>query len=206
MIVLAQINFSEMPKLSEFPESGILQIFLAAFDDLYGWDGVEKTSNRSGYHVRYFPNIESDSSKLVQDFSFLPDLEQKGIVLPGGLDCRLAFDKKNDLVSISDSEFQSSFTHNLIKALGPLENRIWNWFDRKSDRVAHQIGGSPDFVQADPRGQLEKDKEWVLLFQMDSDDDAGILWGDSGIGNFSIVKTALERQDFSDVRYEYACY
>lgn len=38
MMLLAQINFEEAPKFENFPEKGILQIFINPTDDLYGAD------------------------------------------------------------------------------------------------------------------------------------------------------------------------
>lgn len=88
----------------------------------------------------------------------------------------------------------------------------------------HQLGGFPDPVQADqmelecqlvthglycgdttgyedPRAEeLEKGTgDWRLLFQMDSDDDLDIMWGDAGMIYFWIRK-----QDALDKRFEKA--
>lgn len=36
MKLLGQIKFVQLPKLKEFPESGLLQNFISVHDDLYG--------------------------------------------------------------------------------------------------------------------------------------------------------------------------
>ena len=46
---------------------------------------------------------------------------------------------------------------------------------------------------------------YELLFQMISDDDADIIWGDMGVGNFFIQPSALRNLDFSQVIYSYDC-
>jgi uncharacterized protein YwqG len=44
-----------------------------------------------------------------------------------------------------------------------------------------------------------------LLFQMDIDDEAGIMWGDSGVANFFISQPDLESKNFSRVLYNWDC-
>lgn len=92
------------------------------------------------------------------------------------------------------------------------------------DHPHHQIGGYPDAVQndsmevecqlvsnglycgnesgyADERAaELAGDAAaWKLLLQIDSDDDAGMMWGDCGLIYFWIRDDDLARQDFSRV-------
>ena len=45
----------------------------------------------------------------------------------------------------------------------------------------------------------------ICLFQMDTDDDAEIMWGDSGVANFFIQEKDLAAEDFSDVLYNWDC-
>ena len=40
---------------------------------------------------------------------------------------------------------------------------------------------------------------------MDTDDDAEIMWGDSGVANFFIQEKDLAAEDFSDVLYNWDC-
>lgn len=41
----------------------------------------------------------------------------------------------------------------------------------------------------------------MLLFQMDTDDEAGIMWGDCGVANFFISEKDLASKNFSRVLY-----
>ena len=60
--------------------------------------------------------------------------------------------------------------------------------------------GSPDGYATDRAKQLfEGAKEWRLLFQLDSDDDAGWMWGDSGILYFWVREEDARKGDFSRV-------
>jgi len=66
--------------------------------------------------------------------------------------------------------------------------------------------GSPYFTQYDPRSYKENlEKYNICLFQMDTDDDAEIMWGDSGVANFFIQEKDLAAEDFSDVLYNWDC-
>ncbi len=68
--------------------------------------------------------------------------------------------------------------------------------------AGHKLGGYPFFTQEDPRPRAD---DYLLLFQMDSDGDADILWGDCGVGNFFIREQDLKNRDFSRVLYSWDC-
>jgi len=79
------------------------------------------------------------------------------------------------------------------------------WLEERYDEATlfgHQVGGHPTFTQEDPR--LPDDPR-VLLFQLDSDWQRGVMWGDSGIANFFIHPDDLARRDFSHVAYNWDC-
>jgi uncharacterized protein YwqG len=82
----------------------------------------------------------------------------------------------------------------------------------------HQLGGYPNPVQGegmereaqlasnglrpgDPKAAriAGGEADWRLLLQLDSDDDAGMMWGDSGKLYFWIARDALAKRDFSRV-------
>jgi uncharacterized protein YwqG len=60
--------------------------------------------------------------------------------------------------------------------------------------------GSPEGYATPQAKQLEDGAQnWRLLFQMDSDDDLGVMWGDVGMLYFWIEEAAARRGDFSNV-------
>jgi uncharacterized protein YwqG len=60
----------------------------------------------------------------------------------------------------------------------------------------------------DPRAKELRDgaKDWTLLFQIDSDDNAEVMWGDEGMVYFAIRKADLAAADFSRVWAVFQCY
>lgn len=62
------------------------------------------------------------------------------------------------------------------------------------------------FTQEDPRGNEKSYAEHeILLLQIDSEDEKGIMWGDSGVANFFISKEDLLNLNFSNVIYNWDC-
>jgi uncharacterized protein YwqG len=59
----------------------------------------------------------------------------------------------------------------------------------------------------DPRAKEFRDgaKDWTLLFQIDSDDNADVLCGDCGMAYFAIRKADLAASDFSRVWAMFQC-
>ncbi|MBW8733189.1 MAG: DUF1963 domain-containing protein, partial [Asticcacaulis sp.] len=52
----------------------------------------------------------------------------------------------------------------------------------------------------------QRPRDWRLLLQLDSDDEAGMNWGDGGILYFWIRTTDLAAKDFSKVWMIAQCY
>lgn len=202
--LLAQINFEEVPKLSGFPQTGILQFYISPHDDLYGMD-FEHPTKQAKFRVLYFDQIGKNSSHLITDFSFLPEFEY-GPINQGS--AHMEFELKTAPISRLDYQFE--------QALGDIfssdSELSWEYHDLISNGTGHQIGGYPSFTQADPRS-YDDYQNYSLLFQLDSDyikpesEETGLdlLWGDTGIGNFFITEEALKRLDFSEVLYNWDC-
>ena len=90
-----------------------------------------------------------------------------------------------------------------------VEDKLGEYLD-KFNSQGHKLLGYPFFVQEDIRCQTadEDPDPYILLFQIDSDrnnNGCNIIWGDSGIANFFIVKSDLKKLDFSRVMYNWDC-
>ena len=51
LYLLAQINFEQIPHIKDFPEKGLLQIFISGDDGVYGLDFDNEYSQSGGVYV-----------------------------------------------------------------------------------------------------------------------------------------------------------
>jgi uncharacterized protein YwqG len=195
LMFLAQINFEEVPTLEDFPQKGILQFYIAD-DDLSGWN-PDDMFEQKGFRVLFFDEIIKDENALIANFDFLPEFEYP--MVPES--CSLNFEKLYAPMKIYDYQFEEKvFNENDFESKDEYYE-IWDIYASLYEEVSHQIGGYPYFTQDDPRGYKYPNEDLILLFQLDSDDDINVMWGDAGVGNFFIKKENLINHDFSKVLY-----
>ena len=201
MALMAQLNFADIPHLPMFPETGILQFFISSTNGVFGMN-FDDLLNTDNFRVFYFPEITHDESKLLTDFSFLPKINQ--LELPFSYECALNFELQTAPMSIVDYQFGSK----ILNSDEPYyyDEEIYEAYSELFPSQGHKIGGYPFFTQADPR-EIEQyqNQEYILLFQMDTDDDNGIMWGDCGVATLFIKKQDLLNKDFSKVLYNWDC-
>ena len=201
MLPLAQLNFSEIPQLADYPNKGLLQFYIRN-DDCYGLD-FDDQINPHSFRVIYIENPE----ELTQDnnVSFVQKLlesENSPVYKPH----KLSFRKKTDYVGLNDYRrelhsfnVEDWYVNYDTKIKDQLENISYDIFCTNG----HKIGGYAYFTQTDPREYQEHPKQSLLLFQMDSNDE--IMWGDVGVGNFFISPEDLIKKDFTKVMYNWDC-
>jgi len=194
--LLAQLNFAELPKLDNFPASGILQFFVLPDDSigLQEWPNltVKQDTYRVVYHkevlpedaqMKDFPEIELANSEDGW-FPFEGEYLVKGNIA----NCTMTFSthefneafasfcKKNNI----ESHFEPCFADfqkmqkNMTKSefnkwermRRNVQNMVWSAF---GDDESHRISGYPFFTQGDPRAYGKQKKYDTLLFQMASE-------------------------------------
>jgi uncharacterized protein YwqG len=196
---LAQLNLAEMPRLKGYPESGYLQFYIGT-SDCYG---LSFDDTPSSFAVLYFEEHELDD--IETDFSFLGDILQTDYT-PVHYPHTLSFATKKEYISTNDhlSEANTALALEHMTGKYPqVASELEDFFYENFDCHGHKLGGYAYFTQYDIRAENEKIEDYVLLFQMDSDDD--IMWGDSGVGNFFIHPEKLAQRDFSEVIYTWDC-
>ncbi len=220
MLLLAQLNFEEMPNLENFPNKGILQFYInvSKIKDYYYGLNFSNHIEQKNFRVIYHPETIKYVNKLLIDFNNIPTTDKKDFYnSPINTTSSLNFIKSYS--PLTDGDYRLEIL--LFKKWQELDigicwenRRIYGEYVEKyfgeGEITYHQIGGYPNFVQGDPR---EYSKEYriydILLFQMDTDALGGggkeILWGDMGIANFFIKNENLKRLDFSDILYEWSC-
>lgn len=189
LVLIAKINFSEMPELKDFPSDGILQLY---FSTTEWWDmsGAEKIIYLDGDDLKKTPNT---------DFSFIDfDAYEE---LPIWKIHRLNFKKSIDTGSSEDCQFSFEFGGkdywDFEESLNENDKKDFNEYFSGD---GHKIGGYAYFTQGDPRDYGQNQKNDVQLLQIDTDEE--IMFGDSGIGHIFISPENLANKAF-DKAYFY---
>lgn len=211
LVLLAQINLSQLPQLPDFPHEGILQFFIAG-DDLYGMD-TDNLDVQNSFRIIYHKEIINDLSQLMTADDIPQYSGEDEIYLPFEGEYKLIAQPADNMpVTTSDYRFESAFVSSYnelhetpIKQLWDVDcNFLYNDMDDFPNAI---MGGYPMFTQSDPREDSKYSIYDTVLFELDSvyDDDINISWGDCGTGTFLIARDALLSCDFSKVLYNYDC-
>ena len=205
--LLAQINFSEMPNLSPYPTEGILAFYINTFDDLLGMD-FDNQLNQDGFRVLYFDDITKESHSKEEIISLLEDVRKESydvveeeLLVKGELTTQFLVTDSLDF----EKEFGQGWDDYLESHFPEKHAKIADMIFELDSVGGSLLGGYPFFTQEDPRKYIENIFQTELLFQLDTDSQ-GIMWGDSGVGNFFISKEDLKNKDFSNVFYNWDCY
>ncbi len=200
LFFLAQINFAEMPPMPPYPTRGLLQFWIAD-DDVFGLD-FDDGENQADWRAVFHPDFdEKNCGARWTDFSFLKAVENMPIL--AGQTYLIDFEEVAELVSPTDYRFEQLLKVDFYQKFG---EEWWDILSQLSDTLwaaDNKIGGYAHFTQEDPRSAADP---MLLLFQLDSDDDLGICWGDMGVANFFIREADLRAGDFSRVVFNWDCY
>jgi hypothetical protein len=225
LFLLAQLNLGQLPALPGFPETGILQFFIAG-GDTHGMH-LANLASGAGHRVLYHP--EAPAAPLVDDgptgLGAHPDAPDVAapiaeLDLPFEADrpVRLSGQLTTAPLSYTDSGFAARGRELLAAdpdswsplrpwlAPGGPPATLTDEFDHAFGRGGHTLGGAPFFAGDDPRVMPAYSGHTVLLLQVDSDPAAGLNWGDRGICHFFIEPARLAARDFSRVVYHWDCY
>lgn len=203
MKLLAQINFSEVPNFSLFPSQGIVQFFVPYTNPFASFNSFEDVWQRD-FKVRFFKN-PLPIEKLVTDFSQLERFDNDSF--PIQKESRLLFTPTTEPVSALDYRFNNIFQTPLNLLFNEEGQSLYDIYMEHFLGSGHKMGGYPYFITQDPRHEYPFLKKYdVLLLQIDSDEENGIMWGNCGVANFFINRDNLLRGDFSDILYHWDHY
>jgi uncharacterized protein YwqG len=207
MLLLAQINFSEAPSIKDMPETGMLQFFITAKEEIdYGQDPDDITSQKN-FRVIYYDNVITEEAQLTKDFSYIDEYDLDFDMFPIQREIGLSFEINEEPLSCEDYRFEELCdTNESINALCENDDD----FDLYADLYGrgHKMGGYCYCAQTDPRVYSDELREYdVLLLQIDSDEneDGDIMFGDSGVANFFIKNEDLKKLNFKDILYNWDC-
>ncbi len=189
MILLAQINFDDVPALADYPTTGILQLFVS----------LEAWHEMNDFNVVFHKDM---AAEMLTDFSFVtPAMRAES---PIGMEHSLAFTQAEEWGGTEDFRFDFLFDgkqpYEYHEQLPDEEQRI---FEELFYATGHKIGGYGYFTQTDPREFDEKSKNDVLLLQIDTADH--IMFGDSGIAHIFINEEHLKNHEFDKAYFYWDC-
>lgn len=214
--LLAQINFEQMPPLENFPTKGILQFYIQdTYENMYGLDFNIPTTQKD-FRIVYHESIDYSANNLdklpiikqCDEFDFIVEKE-----------CKLVPKLISQHILMCDVDFWNILENTFIELYPNAskqefedfveidKNNEYIWDSCFSEKFGyHNMGGYPYFTQSDPREDNSYKDYTTLLLQLDTDDTSGIMWGDSGVGNFFIKPHDLKNLNFNDVLYNWDCY
>jgi uncharacterized protein YwqG len=214
---IAQINLFELSRYASkfgLPEDGMLYFFYDREELVGGFD----PNDRGKWRVVYkdVSRNELDHRALPQD---IPEQSKFGYkYVTSALEASYPDILQFDLRKFGLSKRQERKVFKVFGVYNPL------------DKLTHKMFGYPDQIQTDmqlecqlvsngiycgdPSGyndyrveELAKGaSDWILLLQIDSDLDIGMMWGDSGRLNYWIRGNDLRDRNFDDVWLIFQCY
>jgi uncharacterized protein YwqG len=216
LVMLAQINFADMPPLAGYPNEGILQLYISTGYDpekqMWGMcndnehaSELECLTDQSYFRAVYFPTVALDIDQLISETPKVEYDEEYGF--PAEEEARLQFSLGSSYVRPDDYRFRRFFGKDrgeFFRGHGFEVRELEDAYEKFIGGLHYgtRIGGYSRVEQLDPRLKFA-DEDWVLLFSLDSEMNTNYpaSWGDGGIGNFYIRSEDLAKRDFSKVMY-----
>lgn len=141
----------------------------------YDWDEFAWDSSDEGWLVKIYKKIDKKNLKLIQKPS---ELERSKY-------CEIEFKSK---LSLPDWEGIDLYCPNASKLSCVLnKDEPWNSYDQMVTTLIgeqdyqSQLGGYPKWVQGESTPENSSGNPMKLLFQIDSEENAGLMWGDVGL-------------------------
>ena len=164
-------------------EIGVLQFF-------YDWEEFPWETEQEGWLIKMYPKLDKSKAVVVEPDTavFSPDF------------CTINFVDKQSLPDWEGLYAIDESILDLCEKINPddswdvLENAKTNLIGEQD--YASFLGGYPVWVQYD-----ETPENYKLLLEIESEDDANIMWGDAGSVYFF-----YDPDDVKDIRFFFQCY
>ncbi|MCL1786949.1 MAG: DUF1963 domain-containing protein [Defluviitaleaceae bacterium] len=218
--LLAQLNFDTLPKLPNYPATGLLQFYILP-NDFYGLNVDDFRNNhvQDTFRVVYHKESTQNQAGNLPDLSYYEDnFPVTGEFLLTGTIESISMSASADNFRDTFKAFCKDYSHLDLFApyfasentedAGEIDDLLMTHLEYEGGT---RIGGYPYFTQYDPRAEQMLEKYNLLLLQIDSEYDDenheySVAWGDSGVGNFFINAEDLKNCVFDDVLYNWDCF
>lgn len=201
MHFVAQVNFADVPALSGFPTSGLLQMFVKA-DDTWGLT-FDDTTGVTGFHCRWFSAADLTQPSQAASAHPIPiPRDSYSPVADSTTPRRIEFTETRMLPQGWEHLAPDLARH--PHAFDVLAN-LWEDHEDLADATLDgwdvQVGGWPSFVQAPPVVPTGRSSQLILGF---GSNDL-MMWGDVGTAHLFGDPAALASGDLSGLWWEWAC-
>jgi len=204
---LCQVDLGQVPRAFDragLPPAGLLYFFYDQEQSTWGFDPKDEGSWRVVYSaaaaghkgVCSAPAGLGEHSVYRQKPVDLTPVATYPSWQDAGVEALSLTDRQLDeYLELCASVFGGGPEHQLLGCPAPAQG---NDMDLECQLVSHGLYcGEPSGYRVPMAKQLEAGRsDWTLLLQLDSDDDAGMMWGDSGMLYFWIRRADLRESRF----------
>lgn len=211
---LGQINVIELKEFdinNYLPEIGLISFF---YDTKEMPSGLNK-SDANCFKVYYFENIvdleQNDSIVQSEEYEELARYDEFIVFKT----CQLSVSLKATLPLLNSKYFpeinlneEEKFSYSELTSIGWNIHRMFGYpYDRTNDMemLCELVNAGLNCEAPDILDDLaiekykEASKEWILLLQLDSDNNAKMMWGDAARLYFWIKKEDLLKRNFDNI-------
>jgi uncharacterized protein YwqG len=203
---LCQIDLTSLPAMfhsSGLPSEGMLYFFYDQEQSAWGhsidengsWRIVYESEEKSTLVQIAAPsdlsaeNIYTEKTVSIKTVITLPSLGDEKLI-----NVNLNPEQEENYSTLTEAIFGGSPMHHLLGYPQCIQN-----CDMENDCEAIYQNTNNDKSEISTGGESGcENEEWVLLLQLDSDDDAGMMWGDAGMLYFWIRKCDLLNKKFEN--------
>jgi uncharacterized protein YwqG len=213
---LAQINLAELPQVdcaSLLPAHGVLSFFYSAEQATWGFDPNDRGSWRVLYSAtesvarREFPSgLPAYAQFQVCSVTFLQTLTIPGWETLYVLPLDMSWDERERYRAVEDELYKlyRIAGHQLLGHPSEIQGEM----QLECQLASHGLYvGNPSGYQNSRATELKAGAaDWQLLLQLDTDDHAGMMWGDVGRLFFWITRADLACRNFDAAWMILQCY
>lgn len=207
---LSQINFEELQSYNfEMPKKGILYFFYDEAQEFWG-DSKENSGSFRTIYVADPNNLKRKSAP--KNFEILKD----GMYKPCKLEFSSAFSLPNWEHTNVNHQFKigdrgsdayvdiSSSGQYITKLFGHSIN-VQGAMEYECEMVERGYSWT-NVPESEKQSIIDESMKWKLLFQLDSEDEAKMMWGDVGRLYFWIKEDHLKSKQFDKIWMIFQCH
>jgi uncharacterized protein YwqG len=230
---VAQINLSELPLPSLLPRDGLLSFFYDREQTVWGFDPKESAHWRVSYIPSSAQLVRTPEPRPVQSGGLMNKIKswtaKKSSVTTTNDSCAVSIlpclsipdgsvsvvqamlvtedeDEKDESLYY---DFRNSYPaegprHQLLGWPTPIQNEMELECQLASNGI--YVGGPEGYKDPRAEGLRAGAADWLLLFQIDTDDNARMMWGDGGMIYYWIRRQDLERRAFERTWFILQCH